>query len=238
MRDESILVNKIIFKIANDYEKQFFTIISTKKSFARDLSFVTSENQSRGSAVVKNLIHFLRFCPMFPGEVERVIRCPFIVSLLRMLAARARQDDFFRRRCEEREERSLLPPSQKWLLSARSTWLIAGVILARLTFGIKWQLRSPPGAAARSERALRESLGRKFRSLSPESINLDYKLRPLRTARRARKQAGEFFSLGPRDFFSYVPTTSRDHASFVRSLASATNASKNGNNQDIYYNDV
>lgn len=61
-------------------------------------------------------------------------------------------------------EGSLLPPSQRWLLPARSTWLIAGVILARLTFGIKWQLRSPPGAATRR----RESLGRKFRSLAGE----------------------------------------------------------------------
>lgn len=93
---------------------------------------------------------FLRFCAIhvarrrssgFEQIGERVIRCPFIASPLRMLATRVLRDDFFRRGWWGGSFCRL----QRWLLSACSTWLIAGVTLAPLTFGIEWQLDSPPG---------------------------------------------------------------------------------------------
>lgn len=41
-------------------------------------------------------------------------------------------------------EGKLLPPLKMATLCMQSTWLIAGVTLALLTFGIEWQLGSPP----------------------------------------------------------------------------------------------
>lgn len=208
-------------------------LLRRREKHKRDLSFVTSENQSRGSAVVKNGTFFtllLDTCGSLVGGRlrigrERVIRCPFIVSPLRMLGpTRAPCSRWLFSPTGERSkggrgsgEGSLLPPSQRWLLPARSTWLIAGVILARLTFGIKWQPRSPPGEHCVDGSRLAGSS-----ALSPGSINLDYKLRPLYVP---RKRAREFFSLGPKARF-LLPTddSCRDHALFfnvARPLASA-----------------
>lgn len=123
-------------------------------------------------------------------------------------------------------EGPLLPPSQKWLLSARSTWLIAGVILARLTFGIKWQLRSPPGAATRR----RESLGRKFRSLAGEHKSW----LQITAITHCAEASARIFQ--PRAESAIpLPTTWRDRAHYFSTLPGPSQAHHKclGNNQDI-----
>lgn len=145
---------------------------------------MTSENQSRGSAVVKNGTGFLRFCSIrcvllslavVRGSVEKGLSGVHS-SYLRYgcLVQRARlvQDDFFRRRGwggGGRGGREKDPPCRLhkggYTPHARSTWLIAGVILARLTFRDQVAgLVRPRGRTMRR----RESLGRKFRSLAGE----------------------------------------------------------------------
>lgn len=134
-----------------------------RKNIKGSASFVATENQSRGSAVIRHGTLFFN-APIYvvrrrsSGKDRMKGLSGVHSSYLRCGCCRARSSGW------------LFTPGgpfllERWLLFAHSTWLIAGVTLApaRFTFGIKWQRSRIASGPHVSKRARRES-GRKFRS--------------------------------------------------------------------------